>query len=218
MYERMKTLFYGVVLIVLIGIGGLVYRNAVEHPLQQIACPLDAKMCPDGTAVGRTGLSCTFPECPPPNVTLADLGISFAVPPGFAAVAPQDASSVAQFDMTDASTTVPSSIVTRRYAVTASSTPLAVIQATAIGGASGLPVPATSFTSATIGTRRFTVVTVERFEGQVDTSYYLARGNDVLRFDAIDRSVLDWTDPGLDLSTLPAHHALRSLLGTLQGE
>ena len=29
-----------------------------------IACTMDAKMCPDGTYVGRTGPSCEFTPCP----------------------------------------------------------------------------------------------------------------------------------------------------------
>lgn len=28
------------------------------------ACTMDAFICPDGTAVGRTGPNCTFPACP----------------------------------------------------------------------------------------------------------------------------------------------------------
>jgi hypothetical protein len=44
------------------------------------ACPADAKLCPDGSSVGRTGPNCTFPACPgedggamcsPPVCTLA---------------------------------------------------------------------------------------------------------------------------------------------------
>jgi hypothetical protein len=31
---------------------------------EPVACPDDAMVCPDGTAVGRTGPSCTFPPCP----------------------------------------------------------------------------------------------------------------------------------------------------------
>lgn len=27
-------------------------------------CTMDAKICPDGSAVGRTGPNCTFPACP----------------------------------------------------------------------------------------------------------------------------------------------------------
>lgn len=30
-----------------------------------IACPMDAKLCPDGSSVGRTGSNCEFAECPP---------------------------------------------------------------------------------------------------------------------------------------------------------
>jgi len=32
-------------------------------------CTLDAKICPDGTAVGRTGPNCEFAECPEAQVT-----------------------------------------------------------------------------------------------------------------------------------------------------
>lgn len=28
------------------------------------ACSADARVCPDGTAVGRSGPDCTFPACP----------------------------------------------------------------------------------------------------------------------------------------------------------
>jgi hypothetical protein len=109
-------------------------------------------------------------------------------------------------------------IIIRHYPITASSSALAVIRETAIGGASGMPVPTTSFTSTVLGSHRFTVATVERFEGVVDTSYYLARNTDVLRFDAIDTNVIGWTDPALDQSALPAHAALITMLGTLQGQ
>ncbi len=213
----MKTLAWGILLLILVGIGGVVYRNAVEHPTQPIACPLDAKICPDGASVGRTGLSCTFPACPPPNVALEGLGIAFAVPAGFTSepVPPGDQSLAAAYSLSPAaSSTV--EITIHRYAVAASSTPLATIQETAIGGASGAPVSPTSFTSATFGAHRFTAVSIERFEGVVDTAYYLARGTDVLRFDAIDRGVAGWTDPGLEVSLLPAHAALAKLLATLQ--
>lgn len=29
-----------------------------------LACPMDAKLCPDGSAVGRTGPNCEFAPCP----------------------------------------------------------------------------------------------------------------------------------------------------------
>jgi hypothetical protein len=211
----MKTLLLGIALIIILGIGGVLYRNAVEHPSQPIACPLDAEICPDGTAVSRTSLSCTFPACPPPNVSLPDVGIALAIPAGFIAAALPDAASIAAYEMPTASSTA--DIIIRRYAIEASTTALSTIQQTAIGGASGAPVSATSFSSSVFGTHRFTVVSIQRFEGVIDTAYYLARGTDVLRFDAIDRGA-DWTNPNLDVSTLPANAALVKLLSTLQGE
>jgi hypothetical protein len=214
----MKNLLLGVLLIVLVGIGGLVYRNAVNHPYQQIACPLDAEVCPDGTSLARTGTSCTFPACPPPNVSLTSLGIAYAVPAGFAPVALPDAASVAAYELPAASSTGAADIVIRQFAIDASSTALATMQATAISGASGAPVPTTAFSSTLLGTHRFTVVAIERFEGVVDTAYYLARAHDVLRFDAIDHNVAAWTDPTLDPSTLPAEQALTQMLTTLEGQ
>ena len=218
----MKSLFLGILLIVIIGIGGLVYRNAVERPMRPIACPLDAKICPDGTAVGRIGLSCTFPACAPPNVSMPDVGIAFAIPDSFSAAALPDAASVAAYERSlfssaDDSTST-ARIVIRRYTIAASSTALATIKETAIGSPSDLPVGATSFSSTMLGPRRFSVVSIERFEGIIDTAYYLARGIDVLRFDAVDTGVMNWADPNLDTATLPAAAALRALLATLQGD
>ena len=212
-----KNLFLGILAIILIGIGGLVYRNASEHPTQQIACPLDAMICPDGTSVGRTGTGCTFPACPPPNVSLSSVGIAYAVPDGFTETSSTDAAAVASYLSTGTSTQ-PSSILIRRYPIDASSTPLETIQATAISGTSGQPVPATAFSSKVLGTHRFTVVSIERFEGVIDTAYYLSRAHDVLRFDAIDRGVTNWTSPSLDVSTLTAQRAAVSLLTSLQGQ
>lgn len=211
----MKSLLLGILVIIIVGIGGLVYRNAVEHPAQSIVCPLDATVCPDGTSVSRTGTSCTFPACPAPNVSLpAPVSISFAAPTDLSAGGFPDEATVAEY-ANDAATS--KEIVIRRFEVSATSTSLATIQQTAINNTSGAPVSVTSFTSTVLGTHRFTVVTVERFEGFIDTAYYLARANDVLRFDAIDRGVANWTDPNLNISALPAHSALAKLLATLQG-
>ncbi len=212
----MKTLWLGILVIVLLGVGGLVYRNAIEHPNQPIACPLDAKVCPDGTAVARVGSTCDFPACAPPNVSLEALGISFALPNGFVASSAPDSTTVAEYDFGNSSSTQAEELTIREYSL-ASSTPLEVVQSTALGIASGAPLSATAFTSTSIGTHRFTVAQIGRFEGVVDTAYYLARGTDVIRFDAIDRGVVNWTDPALTTSTLPAQQALRQMLGTLQG-
>ena len=210
----MKSLIVGIVFILIIGIGGLVYRNAVEHPPQPIACPVATLRCPDGTSVPHLAGSCEFPTCPPPNVSFPDVNITFAVPEGFAATTTPDAASIAAYASTGTSTSA--SIIIRRFAIEASSTALATIRETAISGTSGAPVPITAFSSAILGRTNFTVVVIERFEGVVDTAYYLSRGTDVLRFDAIDRDVLNWTSTNLDVFSLPASRALRKLLTTLE--
>lgn len=214
----MKSLFLGIAVIIIVGIGGLVYRNAVERPIQPIACPIDALVCPDGTTVSRTGSTCAFPTCPSPNVSLPAFGIAFAVPKGFVAVATPGKANVAMYEVSSSTTDAMSDIVIRRYEIAASSTALLTIQQTALSDGSGLPVPITSFTSTVLGTHRFTIVSTGRFEGVISTAYYLARVSDVLRFDAIDKGVMNWTNPNLNVPTLPAHAALIKLLTTLQGQ
>lgn len=74
----MKELLLGIVAIVLLGIGSLVYQNAVQGPRAEAptACTLEARMCPGGGTVGRTGPSCEFEACP------SDL-VHFDAPEGF---------------------------------------------------------------------------------------------------------------------------------------
>ncbi len=214
----MKSLLLGIFAIILLGIGGLVYRNAIEHPKQPIACPLSKLQCPDGTFVESAGPSCIFPVCPAPNVSLSDIGVTFAIPTNFGVAELPDATSVAAYELpTTASSTKNAKIVIRRFLIAASSTALATIQQTAIGTLSNLPVSATAYSSTVLGTRPFTVVSIGRLDGVVETAYYFKRATDVVRFDAVDTGVTNWTNPNLDISTLPAHAALRGLLTTLQG-
>jgi len=207
----MKGLLWGILLIIVVGVGGFVYRNAVEHPSQPIACPMDALVCPDGTSVARTGESCTFPACPPPNISFSDANISFAIPQGFTAAEAPDSVTVAAYENQTMSSTSVARIIIRRYVVEASSTPLAVMQGTALGGTTGMPVGITSFSSSVFGEHRFTVASITHSGGTTDTAYYFARTADVLRFDAIDSGI-----SSADTQVLPAHAALAKLLATLQ--
>jgi hypothetical protein len=211
----MKSLLAGIVLILVIGLGGFMYRNAIENRSQppQSACTLEAKLCPDGSSVGREGPNCEFKACPTGRVRIADAHISYEVPEGLASSTPGP-DAVAVYDLTSAS----ARLIIRRFDIGASSTALDTIRATAIGGASGEPVPTTAYSSTVIGQHRFTVVAIERFEGVVDTAYYLARNRDILRFDAIDHEVLGWTDIELDVAKLPGAVKLRELLATLELE
>lgn len=49
----------------------------VADPPVGTFCPMDAKMCPDGSYVGRTGPNCTFPACPTTNQQSDSAGALF---------------------------------------------------------------------------------------------------------------------------------------------
>ena len=212
-----KPLILGILLILAIGIGGFLYRYLSEHPSQGGgACTTDAKVCPDGTTLSRTGPSCTFPACPSPNVELTDAGISFALPTGYLPLTLPDTDAIAAFSKTSDSGGE-SDLIVRQFAL-GSSTASDFIRANAVLSPSGMPAPATAFSTTSLGGlpgHTFTVVTIERFEGVVDIAYYLTRGDTVFRFDAVEHGV-DWTNPSLDITTLNANKDLRTLLGTLQ--
>lgn len=58
---------YGILIgvLVLVAIGGLwaASEREVQAP-DRLTCTQEAKICPDGSAVGRTGPDCSFAECP----------------------------------------------------------------------------------------------------------------------------------------------------------
>lgn len=62
----MKTLLVLVVL-VLIAAGAFLYFNDDTAPIydgEDVACTMEAKLCPDGSYVGRGGPNCEFAPCP----------------------------------------------------------------------------------------------------------------------------------------------------------
>lgn len=57
-----KNIILALVLIILIFvIGVLILAKNSQKP---VACTMEAKLCPDGSAVGRTGPKCEFAPCP----------------------------------------------------------------------------------------------------------------------------------------------------------
>lgn len=67
-------------LVVLAGVCMVLRPATTMQPAQtgQVACTLEAKICPDGTAVGRTGPDCAFAACPvsaSPDTTNGPIGI-----------------------------------------------------------------------------------------------------------------------------------------------
>jgi hypothetical protein len=214
-----KGLLVGIVLVTLVGIGGFLYRAGVEKPSGPIACTADAKVCPDGTGLSREGPECRFPSCPLPNVEFPEARIAFAIPPGYV----EDTGRFGSDPATIAAYVSPDNespaevIIVQRYIPKAEQSIAEFIRENAILDPSGLPAPPTAFTSTTISRRTYSVVQIGRFEAVVSAAYYLDRQNELLRFDAISLSVLDWTDPKLDVTKLKAQQDLRALLETLQG-
>lgn len=52
------------IIIGVLAIGGGTYYFLVKKAPKQVACTQEAKICPDGSTVGRTGPKCEFTECP----------------------------------------------------------------------------------------------------------------------------------------------------------
>lgn len=55
---------YILILSLVIGVAVTVWLKVNSKSTQPIACTMEAKLCPDGGAVGRTGPNCEFAECP----------------------------------------------------------------------------------------------------------------------------------------------------------
>lgn len=224
----MKQLLALAVLVLVFGVGGLVYRNALEQPLANtnrdaLACAPDTFLCPDGTAVGRTGTSCAFAACPYPNVEIRRAEVAFAVPPGFvrAADAPADAAVVAAFARTGFAGEGDARIEVRRYAVSTTTSANQVALATARTAAGTRPGSMQNFSPVIVNGIAFETIGLG-IGDEARTAYYLLRERDVLRFDAIDAAprALETATTSTELPSAvpvrPAHNALLRLLETLR--
>ncbi|MFH1423540.1 MAG: hypothetical protein ABIG29_01100 [Candidatus Nealsonbacteria bacterium] len=61
----MKKIIYIVLFMIIIAAGAAVWWVGTNKaPAEQVSCTLEAKLCPDGSAVGRTGQNCEFTACP----------------------------------------------------------------------------------------------------------------------------------------------------------
>jgi hypothetical protein len=218
----MKQLVALTTILIVVGIGGFMYRNALERPISvgegAGTCTQEARLCPDGSSVGRTGHDCAFATCALPNVEDATTGIAFVIPAGYTATA----NGAGADETLRAALEKPfgesegHSILIRRYAVHEGETTESVMLANTLLEPKGEgPESVSAYTPVTIGGKNFHRMELERFEGVVRTAYFLARTSDVVRFEVVERGV-DWTNPKLDTSSFPEHKALLTLLTTLQ--
>ncbi len=70
LYTHMNNTGIALVVVILVGIAGVFYlypsANTQEVVVEEtpVACTQEAKICPDGSSVGRTGPKCEFTACP----------------------------------------------------------------------------------------------------------------------------------------------------------
>ncbi|HEY5383147.1 MAG TPA: hypothetical protein VIJ88_01165 [Candidatus Paceibacterota bacterium] len=65
-----KIIIAGIVLVIVGAVFAFVSIKDAHTP-GPVACTMEAKLCPDGTAVGRTGPNCEFAACPTSTSTSA---------------------------------------------------------------------------------------------------------------------------------------------------
>ena len=58
------TVLIGIVVLTIVAALWMIQVRVAKAPIDGIACTQEAKLCPDGSAVGRTGPNCEFAECP----------------------------------------------------------------------------------------------------------------------------------------------------------
>lgn len=217
----MKTLALGVVVIILLGVGGFLYRNVLETTGDgPVACTMDAKVCPDGTGVGREGPSCEFAPCPFPNAEDKEAQIAFVVPEGYFSSEEGIGSDVqvrVVLQKPSLSESVPHYIIVRQFSIPEGETAEDVmLQETTLQPSDMQVEDIDELDRVLINGKSFYSIVVERFEAQVQSYYYLPRETDVLRFEVQERDVTEWTNPNLVIEELPEHKALLTLLSSLQ--
>jgi hypothetical protein len=226
---NIKQLFFLVILLAVLGFAAFVYRSTLERPLHgtnesptSVACTAEAKICPDGSSVGRTGPSCDFATCPFPNTEIPQAGIAFVAPAGYK-VNPgaigSDTSLIGVYEKAKlpGSDTQQDAIVVRRYPIPAGKDANSVMLAQTMYESSGMqPTSMQAFTPVIINGKTYQMIVVERFEAVVHVEYYLPRERDVLRFEALQHNVMNWSEPTLNVRSLKSVADLETMLGTLQ--
>ncbi|MEP7162836.1 MAG: Gmad2 immunoglobulin-like domain-containing protein [Candidatus Moraniibacteriota bacterium] len=74
----MKKVFLGAaVLLILLGVGIFFSRQKTN---EEVGCTMEAKLCPDGSSVGRSGPKCEFAPCPTPQAAINNEAIRIFEP------------------------------------------------------------------------------------------------------------------------------------------
>lgn len=62
--KGIATILIVLIIVVILALVGGTYYFLIKKSSKPVACPQDAKVCPDGSTVTRTGSNCEFVECP----------------------------------------------------------------------------------------------------------------------------------------------------------
>ena len=63
----MRKIVMTILVLLIVLLGWFLFSKKAEAPAPElVACTMEAKMCPDGSAVGRVPPDCEFAPCPTP--------------------------------------------------------------------------------------------------------------------------------------------------------
>ena len=185
----MKELLLGIVVIILLGIGSVLYSTVMQMD-KPTACTLEARQCPGGSFVGRTGPSCEFAACP------SDI-VAFTPPRGF-----QDSlmilSSMVEGRVgfyTKAPSVVSNNITVFIYKMLQEETVEDVLLKRVVLSPSDLhPESIHKFEKIVIGDREVYRIINERFEASVEVTYGIPLDGFVVLVALRDVAVENWME------------------------
>jgi hypothetical protein len=87
MKQRLPFIAVGILVLIAgalyVSYGTVIQPGGGQNTEEEVFCTMDAKMCPDGSYVGRTGPKCEFAPCPSASIQTYSndtYGISFSYP------------------------------------------------------------------------------------------------------------------------------------------
>lgn len=217
-----KELYAGAALIFLLGMGGFLYRVAIENSYQNVGvCSFETKTCPDGSFVGRSGSACLFSACLPPNVELPNAGISFVLPSGYELLAASSSTpqtriaSYAKKTIINASTTI-NTIAIYRYNFLKGKTASRVVRAHLPLAALTYSISPKDITNVTFGKNTFSRITLRNSATVLRSAYYVIRGHYVFLFYVTQNGGIGTASNSTKVNKISGNKELRTLLSTLQ--
>lgn len=69
----MKVISIVIIITAFLGIASILMSALPQPHTAQVACTMEAKLCPDGSSVGRSGPKCEFATCPTEKTSLTPL-------------------------------------------------------------------------------------------------------------------------------------------------